>query len=129
MRSAIISGNFYELLTLSKLSICWTNKCCVCATCSFGTRRLLTALQFLAKISNVRMHRSGVCILLVAICGISMIVGHTDRNFQPRSAVANQSSIITDSSAPKLNRAKRVAIYNGQGVVKVITLNSKFDVH
>lgn len=69
------------------------------------------------------MKRSQVNMLLLfllATLGIANVVSHIDRSFQPRTAAANESEALTGS--PRLSRARRVAIYNGQGVVKVCHL-------
>lgn len=57
-------------------------------------------------------------LFLLSILGIANVVSHIDRSFQPSSpAAANESEAI--SGSPKLSRTRRLAIYNGQGVVKV----------
>lgn len=85
--------------------------------------RFLASLQLQAKNINDRMNRSQVNMLLLFLLttlGIANVVSHIDRSFQPRTAAANESEALTGS--PRLSRARRVAIYNGQGVVKVCYL-------
>lgn len=67
------------------------------------------------------MDRSQLNILilfLLCIWGVANVDSHIDRSFQPNSPLAaNESEAISNS--PKLSRTRRLAIYNGQGVVKV----------
>lgn len=71
------------------------------------------------KMSESRVGRILVALLLATICGVTIIAGHTN-SFRPNSLSVDSSANGNNVTIlPKLNRAKRVAIYNGQGVIKV----------
>ncbi|KAH8359128.1 hypothetical protein KR093_004494 [Drosophila rubida] len=61
-----------------------------------------------------------VVLLLTVVFGITLIAAHTN-SFRPNALSGVKSDNVSQIPIlPKLHRAKRVAIYNGQGVVKFV---------
>ncbi|XP_034112294.1 uncharacterized protein LOC132786268 [Drosophila nasuta] len=64
--------------------------------------------------------KNQVVLLLAVVFGISLIAANTNRFVPNTLSTVRSDNVSHVPILPKLNRAKRVAIYNGQGVVKFV---------